>query len=110
VEAGQRLIVANVVELPPLPLSVLLGYDQIDEPGAAESILAPAQLARSLGVEVERLRVRSLRPIVALIELVAELGPGLLVFGPDRTRLRRRRYAKATKAIRESCTCLFWLP
>jgi hypothetical protein len=110
VEAGQRLVVANIVELPPLPLSVVLGYDQIDEPGVAEALQAPAELARALGVDVERLRVRSPRPIAALLELVADLEPGLLVFGPDRARLRRRRYAKATKAIRESCTCLFWLP
>ena len=110
VESGRGLVVANVVELAPLPLSVVLGYDQIDEPGVAEALQAPAALARALGVEVERLRVRSPRPIAALLELVADLEPGLLVFGPDRARLRRRRYAKATKAIRESCTCLFWLP
>ena len=110
VESGRGLVVANVVELAPLPLSVVLGYDQIDEPGVAEALQAPAALARALGVEVERLRVRSPRQIAALLELVAVLEPGLLVFGPDRARLRRRRYAKATKAIRESCTCLFWLP
>ena len=110
VESGLPLVVANVVELAPLPLSVLLGYDQLDRPEVTRALSALTEQATSLGVEVERLRVRSPRPIAALLELVADVGPGILVFGPDRTCLRRRRYAKATKAIRESCGCLFWLP
>jgi len=110
VEAGQRLIVANVVELPPLAMSVNLGYDQLPErPEDEEAYRAPAALAHSLGVEVERLRVRSPRPVEALIQLAAERRPGLLVFGPDRSRLRRRVYRKAVKAVRERVTCLVWL-
>jgi nucleotide-binding universal stress UspA family protein len=110
VEAGQPLVVVNVVELPPLAMSVRMGYDQLpDEPEDAEALRAPAALAHSLGVEVERLRVRSPRPVEALIELTAERRPGVLVFGPDRTRLRRRRYAKAAKAVRERAACLVWL-
>lgn len=110
VEAGQRLIVANVVELPPLAMSVNLGYDQLPErPEDEEAYRAPAALAHSLGVEVERLRVRSPRPVEALIQLAAERRPGLLVFGPDRSRLRRRVYRKAVKAVRERATCLVWL-
>jgi hypothetical protein len=53
-------------------------------------------------------RVRSPRPIEALLELVAERDPGLLVFGPDRTRLTTRRYRKAVKAVRERAACLVW--
>jgi hypothetical protein len=91
-------------------MSVTLGYDQLPErPEDEEAFRAPAVLAHSLGVGVERLRVRSPRPVDALIELVAERRPGLLVFGPDRTRLRKRRYAKAAKAVRERATCLVWL-
>jgi nucleotide-binding universal stress UspA family protein len=108
-ENGQPLIVANVVELPPLPLSVMLGYDQIDDPRDAEAFRAPGELARSLGVTVERLRVKSPRPIEALLQLVAERSPGLLVFGPDRSRLRPRRYRKAARAVRERAACLVWL-
>lgn len=108
-ENGQPLIVANVVELPPLPLSVMLGYDQIDDPRDAEAFRAPAELAHSLGVTVERLRVKSPRPIEALLQLVAERSPGLLVFGPDRSRLRPRRYRKAARAVRERAACLVWL-
>jgi nucleotide-binding universal stress UspA family protein len=110
VECGQPLILANVVELPPLAMSVAMGYDQLpDPPEAADALRAPAELARSLGVGVERLRVRSPRPIEALLQLAAERAPSLLVFGPDRTRLRGRRYRKAAKAVRERAACLVWL-
>jgi nucleotide-binding universal stress UspA family protein len=110
VEAGQPLIVANVVELPPLTMSVNLGYDQLPErPEDEEAFRAPAALAHSLGVEVERLRVRSMRPVEALLELTAERRPGVLVFGPDRKRLKARRYRKAAKAILDRAACLVWL-
>lgn len=108
VEAGQALIVANVVELAPLPLSLVLGHDQIESLEDAAALRAPAELAHSLGVHVERLRVRSPRPVEALLELVAEREPGLLVFGPDRARLGRRRYRRALAAVRERATCLVW--
>jgi nucleotide-binding universal stress UspA family protein len=110
VESGQPLIVAVIVPLEPLPMSIALGYDQIDSPADAESFLAPAELAHSLGVRVERLRIRSPRPVDALIEVAAERQPGLLVFGPDRSRLSTRRYRKAAKAVRERVTCLVWMP
>ena len=110
VEAGECLIVANVVELPPLAMSVKLGYDQLpDSPADQEAFLAPAALAHSLGVRVERIRVRSPRPVEALLQIVAERRPGMLVFGPDRTRLRGRAYRKAAKAIRDRAACLVWL-
>lgn len=110
VEAGQPLIVANVVQLPPLAMSVNMRYDQLEDPPEfVEAVRALAELARSLGVDVERLRVRSLRPVVALLELVAERAPGLLVFGPDRTKLSRRFYRKAAKAITDGAPCLVWL-
>ncbi len=111
VESGDPLIVVNVVELPPLGMSVAMGYDQLPEPPEdARALRAPAELARSLGVAVERLRVKSPRPIEALIEVVAERAPALLVFGPDRARLRRRTYRKAARAVRERAACLVWLP
>jgi nucleotide-binding universal stress UspA family protein len=110
VEAGEPLIVANVVELPPLGMSVAMGYDQLpDQPEEAEALRAPAELAHSLGAEVERLRVRSPRPVEALLQLVSERTPGLLVFGPDRSRIRRRTYRKAAHALRQRASCLVWL-
>jgi hypothetical protein len=109
VEAGLALIVANCVRLPPLPLSVVLGYDQIDDPALTDAIRRPAELAQALGVEVERLRVKSLRPVEALIELVAERAPGLLVFGPDQKRLRKRVYRAAARALQDRTSCLVWM-
>ena len=72
---GARLIVANVVEWAPLPLSAIMGYDELPyTPEMAESLAEPVRLARSLGVEVTRLRVKSLHPIPAMLEVVAETG------------------------------------
>src|SRR5580704_18746586 len=80
VELGQRLIVANFVELEPLPLSVMMGYDDLPyPPEMAESLAGPVRLAISLGVQVARLRVKSFRPVRALVEVVAEENAGLLV-------------------------------
>lgn len=74
-----RVITANVVELPPFPMSVRMGYDQLDETHElAGSLRVPAELASSLAVRVERVRVRSPRPVAALLELVAERSAGLL--------------------------------
>jgi Universal stress protein family len=110
VEAGEPLIVANVVQLPPLGMSVAMGYDQLpDRPEEAEALRAPAELAHALGAEVERLRVKSPRPIEALLQLVSERTPGLLVFGPDRSRIRSRAYRKAASALRQRAACLVWL-
>jgi hypothetical protein len=110
VELGQRLIVANFVERAPLPLSAMLGYEDLpDTPEMARSLAEPAQLAHSLGVSVTRLRVKSFHPIPAMLEVVAEENTGLLVFGPDRSRIMRLRYWRAARAIRSGVTALIWL-
>lgn len=111
VEAGQPLIVANVTTLEPLGMSVILGYDALEEftPEVSESVRRPAELARSLGVAVERLRVRSPRPIKALLQLAAERRPGVLVFGANRDGLAPRTYRRAVAALREGAECLVWV-
>ena len=109
VEAGQRLIVANFVERAPLPLSAMLGYDDLPyPPQMEESLAAAATLARSLGVDVTRLRVKSFHPIPAMLEVVAEQRPGIFVFGPNRARIRRLRYRRAVRAIRSGADTLLW--
>ena len=112
VESGQRLVMANVTALEPLRMSITLGYDALPEltPEVSASLRRSAELARSLGVRVERLRVRSPRPVEALLELVAEMQAGLLVFGPDRSSMRGRRYRRVLRAVRERVTCLVWVP
>ena len=110
VELGQRLIVANFVERPPLPLSAMLGYDDLPyTPEMAESLQEPARLAQALGVEVTRLRVKSFHPIQAMLEVIAEQGAGIFVFGPDRRKIPRLQYWRAARAIRSKVTALVWL-
>lgn len=110
VELGERLIVANIVERPALPLSTMMGYEDLPyPPEMAESLAEPVRRARSLGVDVTRLRVKSLHPIPALLETVAEQDPGVFVFGPDRHRMMRLRYWRAARAIRAKVTTLIWM-
>jgi nucleotide-binding universal stress UspA family protein len=110
VEEGRTLILVNVTRLEPLWLSVRLGYDALEEftPEVAISMRRSVRLARSLGLQVERLRIRSPRPITALLELVSERDPGILVFGPDRAALDSRTYRRAVRKIREANPCLLW--
>ena len=109
VELGERLIVANFLERTPLPLSAMLGYDDLPyPPELEESLKAPAMLALSLGVEVTRLRVKSFHPIPAMLEVMAEQAPGIFVFGPDRARIPRLRYKRAVRAIRSHTGTLLW--
>ena len=95
----------------PLPMSLRLGYDALEEftPEVTESVKRPVELASSLGIRVERIRVRSPRPIRALIQLVTERGVGLLVFGPDRSRMSARSYRRAVDALRDGAVCLVWV-
>lgn len=109
VESGQRLLVVNVAEVALGPISLAMKYEYVGTQEVEDALRAPAELARSLAIEVERLRVCSPRPVEALLELVAERAPGLLVIGPDRARLKRRTYARATRKIRDRAACLVWL-
>lgn len=111
VECGQPLIVANVVEIPLGPLCVAMGYGSLDpDEEDAVNLRAPAQLAHTLGVEIERLRVLSPHPVAALLQLTTERRPGLLVFGPDREKMKPRVYRRAVKKVSDGAACLVWLP
>lgn len=110
VELGERLIVANFVERPPLPLSAMLGYDDLPYPlEMTEALAAPVRLAARSGVAVTRLRIKSFHPIPAMVQVSAEEGAGIFVFGPDRTRIPRLRYRRAVRALRSGITSLVWL-
>ena len=108
VEAGAALLVVNAVETAFVPVT-LAGLDYVAREDVEDSLRRPCALARSLGVEVERLRVRSPRPVEALLEVIGEREPGLVVFGPDRSRVSRRRYRKAVRALGERAPCLVWI-
>jgi hypothetical protein len=109
VESGSALVVMNVAEIQMLPVSTLLGYGYIGTPEVDAALREPAELAHSLGVTVERVRVCSPHPVSALMEAIGERDAGLIVFGPDPARLRRRLYRRAAKAVRERAPCLVWL-
>lgn len=110
VEAGQPLIVANLIGglffpslagPPPTPVVV---------PEVEDSLRVPAELAASLGIPAERLRVLSPRPIDALVELVSERAAGLLVLGADRSKLHRRFRSKLDRRLRDQTSCFVWPP
>jgi nucleotide-binding universal stress UspA family protein len=109
VEAGQPLIVVNAAEVPLGPISLSMKYEYVGTQEVEDALQVPTSLALGLGAEVERIRLCSPRPVDALLELVAERAPGLLVVGPDQTRMRKRAYAKVVKKISSRAACLVWL-
>jgi nucleotide-binding universal stress UspA family protein len=108
VEAGRPLVVANVVgghylPAPGIPLPTAVVAEDVEA-----SLRMPAELAASLGVATERLRVLTPRPVAALVELAHEREAGLVVLGADPSRVPRRRYAKVVRALHERTTALVW--
>jgi len=106
-ENGQPLVVVNVAEILLTHWS-LVGYGYVESEELQRELCRPAELAQSLAVRVERLRVCSPHPLDALLEVVAERNPGILVFGPSRTHIRPRRYARAARCLSERAGCLLW--
>ena len=108
VESAQPLVVVNVVDMPIRPMTASWGMELVTTEDVDDSLRAPAELARSLAVAVERIRLVSPRPLTALLELVSERMPGLLVVGPERSRMGRWRLRRAERRIRGAAPCLVW--
>jgi hypothetical protein len=110
-ETGARLILANMLRLPPFPCTVGLAREFATLPHEEDldAVRATAQRAASLGIATELLRVSSPRPVTALIELAQDREAGLLVFGPDRARISRRRFRLAARVVRRDAPCLVWI-
>ena len=111
-EAGVPLIVANMLHLPPYPATVsLLGAANATLPHeeALDEVRATAARAASLGIRTELLRVTTRHPVRALLQIVSEREAGLLVFGPDRGRLRGLRFRAAARRVRRDAPCLVWV-
>ncbi len=110
-EADATLILANMLVLPPYPRTVMLAPEYATLPHEEDrgAVRATAGRAVALGIETELLRVSSPRPVRALLELAADRDVGLLVFGPDRTRLPRLRFRSAARAVRRRAPCLVWV-
>jgi nucleotide-binding universal stress UspA family protein len=110
-EAGVKLILANVSLLPPYPATIVLAreYATLPHEEDLDAVRATAARAAELGIATELLRVSSPRPVRALLELAQETDAGLLVFGPDLSRIPRRRFRAAARVVRRSAPCLVWV-
>jgi nucleotide-binding universal stress UspA family protein len=108
-EGSVKLIVVDAVEMPFWPQSMAMRYAELEEADDREAIRRLVAQTAALGIDVEHLRVRSPRPVEALLEVAGERDAGLLVIGPDPARLRPRTFRKAVKRIRKRCSCLLWV-
>src|SRR3954447_3140701 len=92
-ETGATLLLADVVVRPRVRRRRATGTTVVAMPPG----LRPAvDRAYDLGVRVERMRIAQPRPAAALLKVVHEFRPALVVFAPDpsafsRWRWRRRR-------------------
>jgi hypothetical protein len=88
-ESRAKLILANMLVLPPYPLTFTLApqYATLPHEEDRDAVRATADRAASLGIATELLRVSSPRPVTALLDLAGEREAGLLVFGPDLSRI-----------------------
>lgn len=110
-ETGTNLIVANMMPLPAYPMTFILARDQLTLPHEEdlEAVRATARRAAERGIRTELLRISSRRPLAALIELIRERRPGLVVLGPDVSRTPRLVLWLAGRRVRQKTDCLVWI-
>jgi hypothetical protein len=110
-EAGVPLILANMISLPPYPMTIRMAPECVTLPHEEDldAVRATAERAAKLGIATELLRITSPRPVQALIEVVTQRDAGLLVFGPERSRTSRLRFWAAARMIRSKAPCLVWI-
>lgn len=110
-EAGVRLILANVMWMPSYPMTMRLApeYATLPHEEDLDAVRETAARSAQLGIKTELLRVSSRRPVRALLELASETEAGLLVFGPDLERVNRLRFRAAARAVRRNAPCLVWI-
>jgi len=112
IEAGVPLLLVNLIRLPPFATTmILLGPEQTTLPHEEDldAVRATARRAAELGVKTELLRVRTTRPVTALLEVAGERDAGLIVFGPHLGRVGRMRFRRAARRIRREAACLVWV-
>lgn len=111
IETGARLIIANMLMLPPYPTTLVLAREHATLPHEEdlEAVRETAQRAAARGVRTELLRISSRRPLVALIELIRDRRPGLVVLGPDVSRTPRWWLWLAARRVRRQTECLVWI-
>src|SRR5437879_3784913 len=101
-ETGVKLIVANIVALPPYPMTFVLAreYATLPHEENLDAVRTTAERAASMGIATELLRVSSRRPATAVLELARDRQAGLLVFGPTRSPRNWLRVHTAARAVR----------
>jgi nucleotide-binding universal stress UspA family protein len=109
-EIEAPLVVVDVVDAPP-------GRSRRAHPGSpahvAAALRAPAERAAAEGTAARVLHVGATRPVDALVALVDETAPAIVVLGPDPDRLSRRglsrrAYRRAVAALDTRTSCLLW--
>jgi nucleotide-binding universal stress UspA family protein len=112
IEASVPLVLVNLIRLPPYATTILLAgpeHTTLPHEEDLDAVRATAQRAAELGVKTELLRVRTKRPVQALLEVASERDAGLLVFGPHLGRVGRIRFRRVAKRIRSEASCLVWV-
>jgi nucleotide-binding universal stress UspA family protein len=112
IEAGVPLLLVNLIRLPPYATTmILMGPEHTTLPHEEdlEAVRATARRAAELGVKTELLRVRTTRPVQALLEVASERDAGLIVFGPHLGRVGRMRFRRVARRIRREAGCLVWV-
>ncbi|MFZ1995623.1 MAG: universal stress protein [Solirubrobacteraceae bacterium] len=110
-DTGARLIIANMLWLPPHPTTLVLAREVAVLPHEEDldAVRETAARAAARGVKTELLRISSRRPLAALLELIEERGAGLVVLGPDPRRSPRWWRTVAAWRIRRRAGCLVWI-
>ena len=110
-DAHSPLIVANFMNIPNMPLTMMVAREHMTLPHEEdlEEVRATAQRAAEQGIETKLLRISSPRPLVAMVELVREERAGLLVLGPDQSRTPRLKLWRAARRVRRDTSCLVWI-
>ncbi len=111
-EASVPLLLVNLIRLPPYATTLILAgpeHTTLPHEEDLDAVRATANRAAELGVKTELLRVRTKRPVQALLEVASERDAGLIVFGPHLGRVGRMRFRRAAKRIRRDAACLVWV-
>ena len=110
-DVGARLIVANLMMLPPYPTTLMLAREYMTLPHEEDldAVRDTAARAGALGIGTELLRISSRRPVAALLELIVDRRAALVVLGPDLTRSPRWQLKLAARRIRRQSDCLIWI-
>jgi hypothetical protein len=102
-ETGHPLVIAGFVE-------VAAGRGATLPAPELDAIVQPAvDQVSSHAICVQVLKVRSPRPLKAILEVADDIDAGLLAFGPDLAKIRPRRYRRAARFLSREARCLLGL-